>query len=160
MFGPSRSVAEETSRAIEEHAPDVLVVESAPHTKIFPEADAVVTHAGHGTVMRALAHGLPLVCLPMGRDQNDNAARVASHGVGLRLRPSAKAKQICEAVQRVLHEQEFRRRAEQMQRIIDEDVAKDRALRELEAVGLRGDLAGAKHRHDGVTEPISASGGS
>lgn len=138
---------------------NVVVVESAPHTKIFPQADVVVTHAGHGTVMRALAHGLPLVCLPMGRDQNDNAARVTSHGVGLRLRPSAKSKQIHEAVQRVLDERDFRTRAEQMQRIIAEDVAEDRALRELEAVGLRGDATGTAHREDGMAEPISAPGG-
>jgi len=37
---------------------------------VFPLADLVITHAGHGTLMRALSHGLPLVCLPMGRDQN------------------------------------------------------------------------------------------
>ena len=43
---------------------------------MFPDAAAVVTHAGHGTIMRALAHGIPLLCLPMGRDQDDNAARV------------------------------------------------------------------------------------
>jgi UDP:flavonoid glycosyltransferase YjiC (YdhE family) len=53
------------------------------------EASLVVTHCGHGTVMRALAHGRPMLCLPMGRDQNDNAARVVARGAGLRLAPDA-----------------------------------------------------------------------
>ena len=48
-------------------------------------AALVVTHCGHGTVMRALSHGRPMLCLPMGRDQNDNAARVVARGAGLRL---------------------------------------------------------------------------
>ena len=72
------------------HAPaNVVVRAAAPHSAVFAQADAVITHAGHGTVIRALACGVPLVCLPMGRDQNDNAARVVARGVGLRLSPKA-----------------------------------------------------------------------
>lgn len=63
----------------------VQVVRSAPHDAVFPDASAIVTHAGMGTVTRALAHGLPLVCMPMGRDQDDIAARVRWHGAGIRL---------------------------------------------------------------------------
>ena len=57
--------------------------------QVLPQAAAVVTHAGLGTVHAALAHGLPLVCLPIGRDQPDNAARVEWHGAGLRLSPKS-----------------------------------------------------------------------
>lgn len=116
---------------------NVVSVSAAPHQKIFPHAAAVVTHAGHGTVMRALAHGLPLVCLPMGRDQNDNAARVVAHGVGLRLRPSASPNRIRKAVSRVLEEVRFRAEAQRIGRIIADDAAADRAVAELEAVGRR-----------------------
>ncbi|MDA3897991.1 MAG: glycosyltransferase [Desulfobacteraceae bacterium] len=80
-------------------APDnIKIVSSAPHSQIFPHADAVVTHAGHGTVIRALAYGLPVVCLPMGRDQTDNAARVVHHGVGLKLSPKAKSAKISQVI--------------------------------------------------------------
>jgi MGT family glycosyltransferase len=48
---------------------NVRVVRAAPHRAVLPEAAAVVTHAGHGTVLKALAAGVPLVCVPMGRDQ-------------------------------------------------------------------------------------------
>src|SRR5262249_17590959 len=68
--------------------PNVVAVASAPHGAVLPLARAVVAHGGHGTVMKALAHGLPLLCIPLGRDQPDNAVRVLESGAGLRLPPS------------------------------------------------------------------------
>src|SRR5262249_2927562 len=41
--------------------PNVVAVGSAPHRAVFPSARAVVAHGGHGTVMKALAQGLPLL---------------------------------------------------------------------------------------------------
>jgi UDP:flavonoid glycosyltransferase YjiC (YdhE family) len=114
---------------------NVVAVASAPHARVFPHAAAVVTHAGHGTVMRALVHGLPLLCLPMGRDQDDNAARVVARGAGVRLRPSAPAPRIAAALRRLLDEPAFREQAARLGRIIADDAAADRAVEELEAVG-------------------------
>ena len=91
--------------------PNVVVVDSAPHTAVFPHAAAVVTHAGHGTVIRALAHGLPLVCVPMGHDQNDTATREVARGAGLQLSTSAHVEQLRTAIERVLLEPGFRQRA-------------------------------------------------
>jgi MGT family glycosyltransferase len=114
--------------------PNVVAVASAPHARVLPHAAAMVTHAGHGTVMRALAHGVPLLCLPMGRDQDDNAARVVARGAGLRLRPSARPPRIAAALRRLLDEPAFRAEAVRLGRIITEDAAADRAVTELEAV--------------------------
>ena len=114
---------------------NVTVVPSAPHARILPQAAAMVTHAGHGSVMRALAHGVPLLCLPMGRDQDDNAARVIARGAGLRLRPSARPERIAAALRRLLGEPGFRTNAERLGRTIRDDAAADRAVAELEAVG-------------------------
>ncbi|CAA9410549.1 MAG: hypothetical protein AVDCRST_MAG75-2720 [uncultured Propionibacteriaceae bacterium] len=45
------------------------------------EASVVITHAGHGSVLKSLAAGVPLVCVPMGRDQKDNTVtRAAARG--------------------------------------------------------------------------------
>lgn len=68
---------------------NVRLVARAPHDTVMREAALVITHGGHGTVIRALTHGAPVICLPMGRDQNDNAARVDWHGAGLRLDPAS-----------------------------------------------------------------------
>jgi UDP:flavonoid glycosyltransferase YjiC (YdhE family) len=113
---------------------NVIAVSSAPHSGVFLQAAAVVTHAGHGTVMRALAAGLPLLCLPMGRDQDDNAARVVAAGAGLRLRAGASPTRIATAVGALLGEERYRIAAERMSGLIAADAALDRATAELESL--------------------------
>jgi UDP:flavonoid glycosyltransferase YjiC (YdhE family) len=43
---------------------NAIVVEHVPHHEVLPRTALTVTHAGHGTVITSLAHGVPLVCLP------------------------------------------------------------------------------------------------
>jgi UDP:flavonoid glycosyltransferase YjiC (YdhE family) len=81
---------------------NVRVLRAAPHRLILREASVVITHAGHGSVLKALAAGVPLVCMPMGRDQKDNTVRVLRLGAGVRVGKSAKPARIAEAVRRVL----------------------------------------------------------
>jgi UDP:flavonoid glycosyltransferase YjiC (YdhE family) len=47
----------------------------------------VVLHAGHGTLVRALANGCSVVCVPAGGDMNENAARIDWAGLGIRIPP-------------------------------------------------------------------------
>jgi MGT family glycosyltransferase len=115
-------------------AENTAVVRSAPHTRLFPDAAVVVTHAGMGTVTRALAARVPLVCLPMGRDQLDVAARVVHAGSGVRLRPSAKPVAIAAAVERVIREPGFREAATRVGARIVADAAAQRGIAELEAL--------------------------
>jgi MGT family glycosyltransferase len=126
------------------HAGDnTIVLRSAPHAQLFGETAVVVTHAGMGTVTRALAAGVPLVCIPMGRDQHDVAARVVYPGAGVRLRPSAKPDAIRSAVERVIREPDFRAAAGRIGASITADAAAQRGLAELEALasGQHGRLA-------------------
>ena len=90
---------------------NVVVVGSAPHTRILAEASVAVTHCGHGTTMKTLAAGVPMVCIPMGRDQNDTAARVVYHEAGVRLSPNASAAKIRATVQSVLGDDRMRANA-------------------------------------------------
>ena len=113
---------------------NVTVVERAPHSEVLRHASAVVTHAGHGTVIKALAAGVPVVALPLGRDQLDNAARVAHHGAGLRLKPDAKPEVIAKAVRRVLDEGSFSAAAERIAAAIAAETARDQAAEELESL--------------------------
>src|SRR5207237_8791026 len=57
-------------------APNLHVCVSAPHSELMKEASVVVTHCGHGTVIRALAAGVPLVCKHVGRGLNEHAQHV------------------------------------------------------------------------------------
>jgi MGT family glycosyltransferase len=113
---------------------NVTVVERAPHREVLRHASAIVTHAGHGTVIKALAAGVPVVALPLGRDQLDNAARVAHHGAGLRLKPKASPEAIAKALRRVLDEPAFAANAERFAAAIAAETAEDRAVQELEAL--------------------------
>jgi MGT family glycosyltransferase len=112
--------------------PHIGVVPAAPHSAVLREAAAVVTHGGHGTVIRALAAGVPAVVLPHGRDQADNAARVRSRGAGLQLKNSASPKAIAAAVQRLLAEPGFREGAERLGEAVRRDAASGMLVRELE----------------------------
>lgn len=93
---------------------NVQVVRAAPHAEVLRHASVVVTHGGHGTVVKALAAELPLLILPMGRDQADNAARVTARGAGLRLKHGASSRTIAAAVQRLLSDERFRTAARRM----------------------------------------------
>jgi MGT family glycosyltransferase len=53
-----------------------------PHSLLLPRCDLVICHGGFGTLLDALAHGLPLVLLPIAADQQDNARYCAELGVG------------------------------------------------------------------------------
>jgi UDP:flavonoid glycosyltransferase YjiC (YdhE family) len=61
------------------------LVEWVSYSRTMPRCDLVVCHGGHGTVVRALACGAPVVASPSGGDMGENAARLDWAGVGVRL---------------------------------------------------------------------------
>jgi len=61
------------------------VVDWLSYARTMPSCDLVVCHGGHGTVVRALASGCPVVVAPAAGDMNENAARVAWAGAGVRI---------------------------------------------------------------------------
>ena len=100
-----------TGRAVdpaEIHAgPNVEVLPAAPHAQVLREASVVVTHAGHGTVLKSLAAGVPLVCMPTGRDQKDNTVRVLRLGAGVRLSKRSTPAQIAAAISEILNRPQY-----------------------------------------------------
>jgi UDP:flavonoid glycosyltransferase YjiC (YdhE family) len=120
-------------------APDnVIVTARAPHAPILPLASAVVTHAGHASALRPLMAGAPVVAMPFGRDQPDNAARIVERGAGLRLGPDAATEEIAAAVSRVIAEPDFRTAARALGARIAADCAARSAERELADFALEG----------------------
>ncbi len=108
--------------------PSVQVVKSAPHSAILDQASAVVSHGGHGTVMKSLMAGVPLVVRPMGRDQGDNAARVTHHGVGLRVGSGASSAEVAEALRRILADEAFTTKATALGQEIRAEVSEGAAV--------------------------------
>lgn len=67
---------------------NVHVESWVPQQNVLGAASAIVAHGGFGTLMAALARGLPQVIVPLfSADQYANAARVAATGVGISLSP-------------------------------------------------------------------------
>ena len=122
--------------AFESPAENVHVTASASHDALMPELAAMVTHAGHGSAIRPVLHGVPLLCLPMGRDQPDNAARIVARGAGLRLAADASVESLGAAVMRLVSEPGFRQAAASWGATIRAEVAAqgDVAVRSLEAL--------------------------
>jgi len=124
--------------ALRPHA-NVTVVPSAPHRQVLQHAALVVTHGGHGTVIKTLAAGVPMVVLPHGRDQADSAARVAARGAGVVLKRSAEPAAIANVVGRILRDDSYRVAAQQLGQAVCRDARGDALIRELEEIpGIRG----------------------
>ncbi len=117
-------------------SPNVLIVESAPHDAVMAQAALVVTHGGHGTVTRALSHRLPMLVLPHGRDQGDNAVRVTERGAGLALPANASVPEIRLALARLLDEPGFTSAARRLGDAVARETAQSSVVEVLE------DLAG------------------
>jgi len=62
----------------------IRVEEYVDQSLVLPKAAAVIAHGGYGTTMGALAHGLPVVCIPQAAlDNRANAERVSRLGAGV-----------------------------------------------------------------------------
>jgi MGT family glycosyltransferase len=114
----------------------VHIVQSAPHGPLIDRAAAVVTHCGHGTTLKSLAAGVPLVCIPMGRDQDDTAARVVHHGAGLRLSPKASTARIRVAIGKVLADDGYRFAARRLAEAIAVERETSSVVAELESIPI------------------------
>jgi UDP:flavonoid glycosyltransferase YjiC (YdhE family) len=102
------------------------------HAAVMPHADAVVTHAGLGSICAALSHGLPLVCIPLDRDQPHNAERVVAVGAGVSLSREASPDELWSALDRVLADDRYRAAAAPFAR--EYDASASLAIGELESL--------------------------
>ncbi len=126
-----------TGPAVELDGPvpsNVRVERWTDHREVLPQASLVITHGGMGTVMTSLAHGVPLVCLPMGRDQPDVTARVTHTGAGVRVRAKASTGQIAATVRDALANPVLTVNARRLADHMASEIAGERAVAELESL--------------------------
>jgi MGT family glycosyltransferase len=125
---------------------NALVSNFVPHRAVLPFAQLVITHAGLGTVMAALVHGVPLVCIPLKNDQFENAARVVAAEAGRTLNRKTTRHLLRRAILQVLNEPRFRAGARRMADAIAADDTS--AVEELEA------LVGPSHAGASCSRPF------
>lgn len=114
--------------------PNVAVVKSAPHSQVLPHCSVVVTHCGHASTLRPLMAGTPILAIPMGRDQDDNAARAVAAGAAIRLHRDAEPDAIATSLNSLIEDPAYRAAAARLGALISADVAARSAETELEAL--------------------------
>jgi UDP:flavonoid glycosyltransferase YjiC (YdhE family) len=88
------------------------IEQTISHSAVLDRGALLVSHAGHGSVMKALWHGRPMVLVPWGRDQPGVAARAAALGTAVVVpREQADESTLRAAIERVRDEPELATRA-------------------------------------------------
>ena len=95
---------------------EAYIPQTALHTELQTRPALIISHGGVNTVMTALSHGIPLLCIPLGADQPDNAQRCVDAGAGLRLdRRLLTTARLTRAIRTLLSQDSFTRQAQKMQ---------------------------------------------
>lgn len=87
-----------------------------PHADILPHAAVAIVHGGHSTACKALWFGVPILVMPLGRDQRYVGERVADVGAGLILDKNSSPAEISAAVSSLLSNLTFREGAKEIAR--------------------------------------------
>jgi MGT family glycosyltransferase len=109
---------------------NTIVVRSAPQIALLKRAALCITHAGLNTTLESLAHGVPMVAIPIGYDQPGTAARIAHHRTGEFIEvDELTADRLRVLIEKVLQDLSYRERADYFQKVISKarglDVAAD-----------------------------------
>jgi len=95
--------------------PHIHLERYLPLGALLPRCSLAVFHGGSGTLGHAIANGLPMVILPLGADQPENAARCQELGVARTLdQHDLTPQQIRDVVMDVLHTPTYRQNAERL----------------------------------------------
>lgn len=94
----------------------IFMIDSVPHSWLFPRTSAVVHHGGASTVAAGLRAGVPSIVIPFFGDQPFWGQRIADLGVGTRPIPRKKltSEKLANAIQEATTDQEMRQRAKKL----------------------------------------------
>jgi UDP:flavonoid glycosyltransferase YjiC (YdhE family) len=142
--------------------PNVRVERWVPQDAIAPHAAAIVCHGGYGSTLGALAHGVPLVVLPLfSGDQWVTAAAVARAGAGVALDADHATRRVLDlpgpdtlgrldaAVERVLGDAGYRREAGRIADAMQTLPPVDAAVDTLAAISGQGAASRPVLAHEG-----------
>ncbi|MGD9363735.1 MAG: glycosyltransferase [Desulfobacterales bacterium] len=109
---------------------DVVSIDYAPYSKLFPEAAAIVHQGGIGTTGQALQAGKPTLVVPFAHDQPDNARRIERLGISQTLPfKRCSVRGMVRAIQVLMENQSFSARAAMIgQKVRAEDGVTDACI--------------------------------
>jgi UDP:flavonoid glycosyltransferase YjiC (YdhE family) len=115
----------------------LLAIDRAPHSLLFPRAAAVVQQCGIGTLAQSLRSGRPMLGVPYAHDQPDNAWRAVHLGIARSLRPQAYRAARVERELRALMDERYEAAAGRVARVVRDERGVETAC---EAIERRFDL--------------------
>jgi rhamnosyltransferase subunit B len=119
---------------------DVFAARYAPYSQVFPRAAAIVHQGGVGTTGQAMRSGRPMLVVPYGWDQPDQAARIMRMGAGLTLeRKRYTPERVARALERLIQEERFERRSAEIGRAMQAEDGVDSACIAIEDLLKRQD---------------------
>jgi rhamnosyltransferase subunit B len=125
---------------IEQNQPDgplpdsVLLVDRAPHQLLFPRASAIVHQVGAGTLGQAMRSGKPMLLVPHGHDQFDNAFRATKIGVARTVfTKQYTAARVAREITMLL-DAHYRKRAEEVAAVVRQEGGADAAAAAIETL--------------------------
>jgi UDP:flavonoid glycosyltransferase YjiC (YdhE family) len=104
--------------------PDVFAAAYARYSDVFPRASAIVHQGGSGTTGQAMRAGRPMLFVPYGWEEPDNAARIERAGAGLTIpRKRYTAKTAAQAIQRLMADAKYAQSAAKLAAEIESEDA-------------------------------------
>lgn len=109
----------------------IFLIDSIPHSWLFPRVKAVVHHGGASTTAAGLKAGVPSIVIPFFGDQPFWGQRVAALGVGPKPIPRIKlsAETLATAIQEAVTNSEMRQRATQLGKQIQSEKGIESAVK-------------------------------
>jgi UDP:flavonoid glycosyltransferase YjiC (YdhE family) len=135
---------------------NAIVLNYAAHDPIIRRAALVLTHGGHGTAMRSLRYGVPMVVIPgLAGDQPFVAAAIQEWGAGRALPGDAGIEAIRAAAQEVLTGPSFRDNARQRAAALAGVDGAANAADEVEALLASKNASGQPYERGSEAKPIA-----
>lgn len=92
---------------------NAAIFKSVPQVSLLPEVDLFISHGGNNSTNEALSAGKPLIVMPVGGEQADNASRVVYLGVGKKVEiANFSRKQLFDIVEEMRKTSRFQERAQ------------------------------------------------
>lgn len=99
---------------------NIIAIDYAPYSKIFPRACAIVHQGGIGTIAQALRAGCPTLITPYVGDQPDNAARVQRLGTSRTiLRKQYTASRVAEELSELIRNPSYAAKAAEIKDVVE-----------------------------------------
>ena len=113
----------------------IAAFDYAPHSLVMPRASVIVHQGGIGTTGQALRSGRPMLIVPFGQDQPDNARRCVRLGVARTLSPTHfETPRVVSELSQLLNDPTYREQAEKVGAEVHEENGTKRACDAIEQV--------------------------